>query len=137
MKSLRCVIAFAFAAVCFCMTVAAQETEHPPHWGYSGEAGPEHWGEMDSDFAACSSGRNQSPVDLHSFIEADLPPIRFAYVPGGNEVVNNGHALQVNYDAGSSSMSTRPARTPSTADPSRWKRTWCTQMPKAIWRWWR
>ena len=26
---------------------AAQEAEHPPHWGYSGEVGPEHQAEFE------------------------------------------------------------------------------------------
>lgn len=81
---------------------AEQEAEHPPHWEYSGEFGPEHWAEVQSDFVACSSGRNQSPIDLGNFIEADLPAIVFDYKPGGHEVVNNGHTVQVNYSPGSS-----------------------------------
>lgn len=80
----------------------AQEGGHPPHWNYAGEVGPAHWAEFEPDFGVCSSGRNQSPVDLGNFIEADLPEIAFDYAPGGHEVVNNGHAVQVNYNAGSS-----------------------------------
>ena len=74
----------AFAATSFGVA-AAQEAEHPPHWGYSGEVGPEHWAEFESDFGACSSGRNQSPIDLRNFIEAELPPIEFDYKPGGHD----------------------------------------------------
>jgi len=77
------------------LQVSAQEG-HPRHWGYQGEVGPEHWQEFESDFGVCSSGRNQSPVDLRNFIEADLPRIAFDYKPGGYQVVNNGHAIQVN-----------------------------------------
>ena len=28
----------------------------PVHWTYEGEEGPEHWGELSHDFAACSEG---------------------------------------------------------------------------------
>lgn len=83
------------------LPTAAQEGGHPPHWGYAGEVGPEHWAEFESDFGACTSGRNQSPIDLDNFIEAELPPIAFDYKPGGHQVVNNGHAIQVNYNPGS------------------------------------
>jgi carbonic anhydrase len=83
------------------LSSATQSAEHPPHWGYAGEVGPEHWSEFESDFGACSSGRNQSPIDLSNFIEADLPKIAFDYKPGGHQVVNNGHAIQVNYNPGS------------------------------------
>jgi carbonic anhydrase len=80
----------------------AQNPGHPKHWGYEGEVGPEHWAEFESDFGACSTGRNQSPIDLANFIHADLPKIAFDYKPGGHQVVNNGHAVQVNYNDGSS-----------------------------------
>src|ERR1035437_8236895 len=30
-------------------------------WSYEGARGPEHWGELDPDYAACSAGRQQSP----------------------------------------------------------------------------
>lgn len=83
------------------LPTAAQEGAHPRHWGYAGEVGPEHWAEFESDFGACTSGRNQSPIDLHNFIEANLPRIVFDYKPGGHQVVNNGHAIQVNYNPGS------------------------------------
>lgn len=86
----------------FSVSSTAQDAEHPPHWGYAGEVGPEHWAQFESDFGACSDGRNQSPIDLSGFIEADLPKIAFDYKPGGHQVVNNGHAVQVNYSPGSS-----------------------------------
>ncbi|QDH70435.1 carbonic anhydrase [Marilutibacter alkalisoli] len=83
------------------LPTAAQEGGHPHHWGYAGEVGPEHWAEFESDFGTCGVGRNQSPIDLDNFIEAELPRIAFDYKPGGHEVVNNGHAIQVNYNPGS------------------------------------
>jgi carbonic anhydrase len=74
---------------------------HPAHWDYVGEVGPEHWVEFGTDFSACA-GKNQSPIDLARFIEAELPAIAFAYQAGGSEITNNGHSIQVNYGAGSS-----------------------------------
>lgn len=70
------------------------------HWGYSGHEGPEHWGELSPEFAICSSGKNQSPINLTGFIEADLEPIGIHYQVGGNEILNNGHTIQVNYAPG-------------------------------------
>ena len=71
------------------------------HWTYSGEEGPENWAKLTPEFGACA-GKNQSPINLTGFIEADLNPIKISYQAGGNEILNNGHTVQVNYTAGSS-----------------------------------
>ena len=49
------------------------------HWDYSetGHEGPKHWGELDLSF------------------------ITINYQSGGNEILNNGHTIQVNYKPGS------------------------------------
>lgn len=96
------VLGTALLLVSLSLSSAAQNAGHAAHWGYAGEVGPEHWAEFESDFGACRSGRNQSPIDLAGFISADLPKIGFNYKPGGHQVVNNGHAVQVNYNPGSS-----------------------------------
>jgi carbonic anhydrase len=44
---------------------------------------------------------NQSPIDLTGLIEAELAPVQFDYKPGGSEVLNNGHTVQVTYAPGS------------------------------------
>jgi carbonic anhydrase len=46
---------------------------HAVHWGYAGHQGPEHWGELSHDY----------------------------YEVGGNEVLNNGHTIQLNFSPGS------------------------------------
>jgi len=71
------------------------------HWGYSGHEGPEHWGDLAPEYSTCSSGKNQSPINLTKMIEGDLPALKVDYKVGGNEVVNNGHTIQLNYAAGS------------------------------------
>jgi carbonic anhydrase len=75
------------------VTIAAGKT----NWGYSGPEGPDHWGELAPEFSACSDGKNQSPIDLTGLIEGQLPEIQIDYKTGGNEVLNNGHSIQVNY----------------------------------------
>lgn len=72
------------------------------HWGYSGAEGPENWGNLSPDFAVCSTGKNQSPVNLTGMIEGELPDIKIQYKAGGNEIVNNGHTIKINYSEGSS-----------------------------------
>lgn len=71
------------------------------HWSYEGEAGPENWGKLDPKFVMCGIGRNQSPIDLARFTDADLVPMKMQYKTTASDIVNNGHTLQVNYAPGS------------------------------------
>jgi len=76
--------------------------EEDVHWTYSGEHGPEHWGELSKTFAACSEGKSQSPIDIVDPIDEDLDPIGLSYRGSTTTVVNNGHTLQVNVGPGNS-----------------------------------
>jgi carbonic anhydrase len=71
------------------------------HWGYSGEAGPENWAKLEAKFAMCALGRNQSPINLGNFVEAELKPLKLDYKAGAAEILNNGHTVQINYAPGS------------------------------------
>ncbi len=94
------VLSVAMASVCGSFAVFAGD--NTPHWTYSGAEGPEQWGKLAAEFAPCAAGKNQSPVNLTAMIDGNLPEISFAYQAGGNEIINNGHTVQVNYRAGSS-----------------------------------
>ncbi|MGG1650648.1 carbonic anhydrase [Paenibacillus sp. NRS-1780] len=70
-----------------------------PHWSYEGEEGPEHWGELEKDFAACGNGHEQSPVNIeHSRMEAwqTQQPIQVHYTNTKVSILNNGHTVQIN-----------------------------------------
>jgi len=73
------------------------------HWSYAGESGPSHWAELDSGFAACSSGKAQSPIDIRTqhLHGQGLPPLVFDYRPSPLHVIDNGHSIQVDVDKGS------------------------------------
>ncbi len=90
-----------FVLVCVLSVSTTVLANTKSHWGYEGHEGPAHWAKLSADNFACS-GKNQSPINLTGFVEADLSPIQFNYLQGGNEIVNNGHTVQVNYQAGSS-----------------------------------
>lgn len=71
---------------------------HEAHWGYEGEAGPDHWGEV---APLCKEGHEQSPVDLDAAPTHGSKELRFHYQASKLDVVNNGHTIQVNVDPGS------------------------------------
>ena len=73
-----------------------------PHWGYDGHGGPSDWAQLRPEFATCSKGTRQSPIDIQGGIRVQLDPVVFDYRPGGFRVVDNGHTVQVNVPSGSS-----------------------------------
>lgn len=71
------------------------------HWEYEGVDGPDHWSELCVDYTPCG-GRVQSPVDITGAVDdAALPDIPQTYSASATHIVNNGHTIQFNYDAGS------------------------------------
>jgi carbonic anhydrase len=67
-------------------------------WDYTGDNGAAHWGELSSEYALCSSGVNQSPINIvtSSVIEAELPPLVLNRHINEIDMVNNGHTIQAN-----------------------------------------
>jgi len=72
------------------------------HWDYAGGAGPESWGQMKPEFAKCSTGTRQSPIDIRDGIKVNLDPVQFDYRPSAFRVLDNGHTVQVNVGPGNS-----------------------------------
>jgi carbonic anhydrase len=89
-------------AVLACAALAASPAVMAQtHWSYDGETGPANWGKLDPQFVMCAIGRNQSPIDLSGFTEADLKPMKMNYKAAASQIVNNGHTLQIDYAPGS------------------------------------
>jgi carbonic anhydrase len=72
----------------------------PSHWDYAGAGGPESWGRLQPEYARCATGTRQSPIDIRGGIAVDLEPIQFDYRPSAFSVIDNGHTVQVNVEAG-------------------------------------
>ena len=81
---------------------APHAADHPAHWDYVGTGGPEAWGQMKPEFAKCSSGTRQSPIDIRDGIKVSLDPVQFDYKPSAFRVIDNGHTVQVNVAPGNS-----------------------------------
>jgi carbonic anhydrase len=81
-----------------------------PVWHYEGDEGPAHWGTVSTKFAACASGRAQSPINIvaparHTTSDAVMlkfPPssLRIIHHDHVADAINNGHTIQVNYSDG-------------------------------------
>tara|TARA_R110002096_G_scaffold61443_5_gene152713 strand:- start:817 stop:1590 length:774 start_codon:yes stop_codon:yes gene_type:complete len=71
------------------------------HWGYTGENGPDKWGDLSPEFRLCKEGLKQSPINIAGARPAKLPVIQIDYKEVPLKVLNNGHTIQVNYPAGS------------------------------------
>jgi carbonic anhydrase len=72
-------------------------------WSYDGADGPENWGNLAPEFAACKTGTHQSPIDIKDAkVQPDLAPIRFDYKLSPLKIVNTGFTVRVNYEPGSS-----------------------------------
>lgn len=69
---------------------------------YTGADGPDHWKDLCVDYVTCG-GQTQSPVNITGVTEdASLPNIPQNYQASAIHVVNKGHTIQLNIDAGSS-----------------------------------
>lgn len=72
-------------------------SESPPHWSYSGENGPKHWGDIAADDAVCGNGKNQSPINLATgtAMASKDGNFKINYESGAVALLNNGHTVQV------------------------------------------
>jgi carbonic anhydrase len=69
-------------------------------WTYSGPGGPQAWGRLKPEYAACAKGQRQSPIDIRDGLAVDLEPVRFDYRPGSVAIVDTGYTVQVNVAPG-------------------------------------
>ena len=91
--------------ICMCLltivmpgAIAAEAT----HWTYAGKTGPEFWADLEEQYRICRTGRNQSPIDLTTDFDLDLPALTFEYQSQKKiRETNNGHSIQVDLEPGS------------------------------------
>jgi carbonic anhydrase len=82
----------------------------PVHWGYDGADGPTNWASLTPVYALCGEGKHQSPVNI---VKADVKggavwkldykttSLRIAHNEHMDEIIDNGHTIQVTVDEGS------------------------------------
>ncbi len=65
------------------------------HWGYEGDTGPTHWGNLSADYGLCATGKKQSPINITQSVKAELPALEFNYTPIPLVIENNGHTIKM------------------------------------------
>ena len=90
------------------LTFACGEKETPlpsctgVQYEYEGADGPDYWSQLCVDYTPCG-GRVQSPINITGAVEdASLTNVPQTYNSTATHIVNKGHTIQFNYDAGSS-----------------------------------
>ena len=83
------------------LVISAQARSPAHEWSYDGSEGPDHWGDLNPEFAPCKTGHRQSPIDIRNAKKADLPALEFVYKSSPLDIVDNGHTVLVKYAAGS------------------------------------
>jgi carbonic anhydrase len=92
----------AVLALCLAGAVPAALAAADASWSYAGADGPDKWGSLDRDYAACAVGRQQSPVALTTATARDVANPQISYVPTDARVNYDGHTVQVDLRPGSS-----------------------------------
>ena len=83
----------------------------PIHWSYKEDGGPAGWDKLSPVYAACGSGKSQSPVNLLTdvgkgsvewTVDYKNTSLQIAHHENVQELINNGHTIQVTPQEGSS-----------------------------------
>ncbi|MFG6177514.1 carbonic anhydrase [Halomonas sp. THAF12] len=96
MMSRRTTLSFLSLAGALWTSACAQAAEGST-WSY---AETRQWATLSADYAVCSSGHNQSPVNIVAPLEADFPIPVLDYPVVGNSVLHDGHTLKVEFPTG-------------------------------------
>lgn len=89
-----------FAGLALCPLCASTGFAAETHWSYEGATGPDKWGSLDAANGMCSTGTQQSPVDIAGPISSRQPPLNIRWSKRPETIVNNGHTIQLNFPAG-------------------------------------
>lgn len=64
-------------------------------WDYEGERGPEHWSKLNPQYATCSAGTAQSPINLVWQKPSSPNPLKLNYVDSGVVATNAGYTYRM------------------------------------------
>lgn len=85
-----------FIMMSFFAFSAANAAENT-HWGYlEGSFSADKWGDLSHEFVLCKAGKNQSPINIDNTVKGELAPLKFHYDITDEDIVYNGHSVQIN-----------------------------------------
>jgi carbonic anhydrase len=84
-----------FVAAALLLVATSAFADCPAKWGYDASNGPDRWGQMDAEWAACDAGLQQSPIDLGSAKKGTVPALAIAYNEAPLVVQNTSHEIKV------------------------------------------
>ena len=87
-------------SVAACNYGEKQTTVNAAEWGYDGPGAPENWASLSQEYATCTDGEQQSPVDITGYEKGDAGPISFSYVSDMAAVRNDGKSVHIDYGPG-------------------------------------
>ncbi len=67
-----------------------------PKYGYTGAVAPEKWGQLSPDYAACSKGTSQAPLNIitaKTVKDSKSLPLKPNYIAGPAEAINTGTGI--------------------------------------------
>ena len=59
----------------------SHESGGRPHFTYEGATGPNHWGDLSTDWEFAKTGKSQSPIDLRGTAAESGAALKVAYNP--------------------------------------------------------
>ncbi|MGF1475420.1 MAG: carbonic anhydrase [Geminicoccaceae bacterium] len=78
--------------------VATASSADAQSWSYEDDTGPDVWSTLSDAYSACGTGQQQSPVDLTSPVEAEVPEAAIDWKADEWRIVNNGHTIELEAD---------------------------------------
>lgn len=95
MRSFRLMSVFLLLASC------GEDDPEESTWGYTGDKGPDNWGQLSDEWATCADGLEQSPIDLDAALTMeDVGEYGFTNAGTNVAIYNNGHTIQYDVEAG-------------------------------------
>jgi len=97
------ILKLAKALGCFGLyiTVLSNTALAEGEWSYSGSNGPANWHQLSGAYGKCSSGKQQSPINIEGTDAAIMHRLETDYSVAPIHLKNNRHSIQMSYPKGS------------------------------------